>query len=130
MRGSQTSSTIDNIRKLVQQHRALSDDRRLLVVVDYMQKVPMHPEPNTESEKVTYIVNGLKDIALSEQVPMISIVAADKEGLKAQRLRNHHLRGLVGDQLRSRHHPDHQREVPHRRQGQHRVQPIPGAAFP
>ncbi|MGA2512285.1 MAG: DnaB-like helicase C-terminal domain-containing protein [Candidatus Limnocylindrales bacterium] len=93
MRGSQTASTIDNLRKLVQQHRALSGDRRLLVIVDYMQKVPMHPEPSTEAEKVTVIVNGLKDIALSEQVAMISIVAADKEGLKAQRLRNHHLRG-------------------------------------
>jgi replicative DNA helicase len=93
LRGSQTSATIENLRKLVQQHRALSGERRLLVVVDYMQKVPMTPEPTTESEKVTYIVNGLKDIALSEQVPMISIVAADKEGLKAQRLRNHHLRG-------------------------------------
>jgi replicative DNA helicase len=93
MRGSQTASTIENIRTLVQRHRALSSDRRLMVVVDYMQKVPMHPEPITESEKVTFVVNGLKDIALSEQVAMISIVAADREGLKAQRLRNHHLRG-------------------------------------
>ncbi len=93
LRGSQTASTIENMRKLVQQHRVLSGDRRLFVVVDYMQKVPMYPEPPTESEKVTFIVNGLKDIALSEQVPMICIVAADKEGLKAARLRNHHLRG-------------------------------------
>ena len=93
MRGSQTASTVENIRKLIQQHRVLSGDRRLLVVVDYMQKVPVYPEPSTESEKVTYVVNGLKDVALSEQVAMISIVAADKEGLKAQRLRNHHLRG-------------------------------------
>jgi replicative DNA helicase len=61
--------------------------------VDYLQKVPQIPEPNTETEKVTYVVNGLKDIALSEDVPMISIVAADKEGLKASRLRNFHLRG-------------------------------------
>src|SRR5919201_931854 len=52
LRGSQTASTVDNIRKLVQQHRALSDDRRLLVVVDYMQKVPVIPEPPTEAEKV------------------------------------------------------------------------------
>jgi replicative DNA helicase len=93
MRGSQTASTIENIRKLVQQHRELSGDRRLMMVVDYLQKVPMYPEPDTESEKVTFVVNGLKDIALSEEVAMISIVAADKEGLKAQRLRNHHLRG-------------------------------------
>ncbi len=71
----------------------LSGDRRLVVFVDYMQKVPQHPEPENEGEKVTFIVNGLKDIALAEDVPMISIVAADKEGLKASRLRNFHLRG-------------------------------------
>ena len=93
LRGSQTASTIENIRMLVQQHRDLSNDRRLLVVVDYLQKVPQIPEPENETEKVTYVVNGLKDIALSEGVPMIAIVAADKEGLKASRLRNYHLRG-------------------------------------
>ena len=93
LRGSQTASTIDNIRTLVEQHRQLSGERRLVVFVDYMQKVPQIPEPENESEKVTYIVNGLKDIALSEEVPMIAIVAADKEGLKASRLRNFHLRG-------------------------------------
>ena len=93
LRGSQTASTIENIRKLVQQHRELSGERRLMVVVDYLQKVPQIPEPPTETEKVTFIVNGLKDIALAEDVPMIAIVAADKEGLKASRLRNFHLRG-------------------------------------
>jgi replicative DNA helicase len=93
MRGSATASTVDNIRKLVQQHARLSGERRLFVVVDYLQKVPMIPEPNTEAEKVTSVVQGLKDIALSEGVPMIAIVAADKEGLKASRLRNFHLRG-------------------------------------
>ena len=93
LRGSQTASTIDNIRRLVQQHRALSSDRQLMVVVDYLQKVPQVPEPATETEKVTFIVNGLKDIALAEDVPLISVVAADKEGLKAARLRNFHLRG-------------------------------------
>jgi replicative DNA helicase len=93
MRGTQTASTVDNIRTLVQLHKDLSGGRQLLVIVDYMQKVPMIPEPNTETEKVTVVINGLKDIALAEQVGMIAIVAADKEGLKASRLRNHHLRG-------------------------------------
>jgi replicative DNA helicase len=93
MRGSQTASTIDNIRKLVQEHRKLSGDRRLVLFVDYLQKVPQIPEPENETEKVTYLVNGLKDIALSEDVPTVCIVAADKEGLKASRLRNFHLRG-------------------------------------
>ena len=93
LRGSQTASTIDNIRKLVQQHRELSGERQLMVVIDYLQKVPQIPEPGTETEKVTFVVNGLKDIALSEDVPLVTIVAADKEGLKASRLRNFHLRG-------------------------------------
>jgi replicative DNA helicase len=93
MRGSQTAHTVENLRTLVQEHRKLSGARRLVVIIDYLQKVPVFPEPPTETEKVTYVVNGLKDIALSEDVPMISIVAADKEGLKASRLRNHHLRG-------------------------------------
>jgi replicative DNA helicase len=93
MRGTQTATTVDNIRRLVRLHRELSGGRQLMVFVDYLQKVPMFPEPATETEKVTVVVNGLKDIALTEQVGMVAIVAADKEGLKATRLRNHHLRG-------------------------------------
>jgi replicative DNA helicase len=93
LRGSQTASTVDNLRELIRQHRAQSGERRLVLIIDYMQKVPQFPEPPTESEKVTYVVNGLKDISLTEKVATIAIVAADKEGLKAARLRNHHLRG-------------------------------------
>jgi replicative DNA helicase len=93
LRGSQTAATVDNIRELVRSHRRLDPDRRLLLFVDYLQKVPQIPEPATEEEKVTFVVNGLKDVALSEGIPVIAIVAADKEGLKASRLRNHHLRG-------------------------------------
>ena len=93
LRGSQTASTVENLRELIDMHRRKSGERRMVLVIDYLQKVPQLPEPPTESEKVTYIVNGLKDIALTEKVPTIAIVAADKEGLKAARLRNHHLRG-------------------------------------
>ena len=93
LRGSQTTSTIENLRELISQYRKLAGDRNLVVFIDYLQKVPMIPEPDTETEKVTFIVNGLKDIALTLDVPMISIVAADKDGLKAKRLRNYHLRG-------------------------------------
>src|SRR3954470_22868330 len=60
LRGTQTASTIDGMRQLIRQHRELSGDRRLLVVVDYLQKVPVLPAPSNESEKVTYVVNGLK----------------------------------------------------------------------
>jgi replicative DNA helicase len=93
LRGSATASTVENLRELITMHRAQSGERRMVLIVDYLQKVPQLPEPDTESEKVTFVVNGLKDIALSEKIPTIAIVAADKEGLKAARLRNHHLRG-------------------------------------
>jgi replicative DNA helicase len=93
LRGSATASTVENLRELIDQHRRKSGERRMVLIVDYLQKVPQVPEPASESEKVTYVVNGLKDIALSEKIPTIAIVAADKEGLKAARLRNHHLRG-------------------------------------
>jgi replicative DNA helicase len=93
LRGSQTAATVENIRELVRSHQRLDPKRRLLLFVDYLQKVPQIPEPATEEEKVTVVVNGLKDVALSEGIPVIAIVAADKEGLKASRLRNHHLRG-------------------------------------
>jgi replicative DNA helicase len=93
LRGSQTTSTVENMAKLVEKYKELSGDRRLVVMVDYLQKVPVHPEPENETEKVTSVVQGLKDLALNFEVPLISIVAADKEGLKASRLRNHHLRG-------------------------------------
>ncbi|MEA2673135.1 MAG: replicative helicase [Chloroflexota bacterium] len=93
LRGSATASTVENVRDLIKLHREQSGEQRILLIIDYMQKVPQIPEPPSESEKVTYVVNGLKDIALTERIPTIAIVAADKEGLKAARLRNHHLRG-------------------------------------
>src|SRR6266540_4559943 len=93
MRGTATGSTIENLRELVAEGRAAEGGQRLVLVVDYLQKVPVIPEPSDEAEKVTRVVNGLKDIALALEIPVIAIVAADREGLKAKRLRHHHLRG-------------------------------------
>jgi replicative DNA helicase len=92
MRGTATATTIDNLRDLVAEHRG-EEGRPLVLFVDYLQKVPVIPEPAQEEEKVTRIVGGLKDIALALEIPVVAIVAADREGLKAKRLRNHHLRG-------------------------------------
>ncbi|MGH2357872.1 MAG: DnaB-like helicase C-terminal domain-containing protein, partial [Candidatus Limnocylindria bacterium] len=82
LRGTATASTIDNLRDLVAEHRDLGgDERRLVLFVDYLQKVPVVPEPADEAEKVTRIVGGLKDIALALELPVVAIVAADREGL-------------------------------------------------
>ena len=109
---------------------AATDERRLVLFVDYLQKVPVIPEPADEEEKVTRVVIGPEGHRARAGGAGVAIVAADREGLKAKRLRNHHLRGSSGHQLRERHHPDPERQVQHRRQGQHRVQPVPGPALP
>ena len=93
LRGSQTTSTVENLHRLVQVYRDMAPERQLVLFVDYLQKVPQIPDPATETERVTNVVQGLKDLALTQSVPLVSIVAADREGLKASRLRNHHLRG-------------------------------------
>jgi replicative DNA helicase len=67
--------------------------RRPLVVVDYLQKVFVPGVPS-EDERVTVVVEGLKDLALDLEVPVLAIVAADKVGLApGRRVRVHHLRG-------------------------------------
>ncbi|MBW4438685.1 MAG: AAA family ATPase [Pleurocapsa minor GSE-CHR-MK-17-07R] len=64
------------------------------VFIDYLQKIAVYPErPRDENDKVTIIVEGLKDIAMSLDVPVWSIVAADREGLKSKRIHLFHLRG-------------------------------------
>ena len=64
-----------------------------LLVVDYLQKVFV-PGGGDEEERVTHVVEGLKDMALDLGVPVLAIVASDKDGLSpGKRLRAHHLRG-------------------------------------
>ncbi len=67
--------------------------RRPLLIVDYLQKVFV-PDASDEEERVTRVVEGLKDLALALEVPVLAVVAADLEGLTAgRRIRIHHLRG-------------------------------------
>ena len=93
LRGSHAHTNSGNLRKLVEAYRHSAPTRPLVVFVDYLQRVPIVPDPPSEEERITAVVAALKDVALSLGVAVVSIVAADREGLKAARLRNHHLRG-------------------------------------
>ena len=65
-----------------------------LVVVDYLQKVPVPNGPAIEEERVTLVVERLKDLTLALGVPILAIVAADKASLvSGKRMRVHDLRG-------------------------------------
>jgi replicative DNA helicase len=67
---------------------------RPMMVVDYLQKVPVRGGAGDEEERTTTIVEGLKDLALDRDLPILAIVAADKAGLaEGRRMRVSHLRG-------------------------------------
>jgi replicative DNA helicase len=63
------------------------------LLIDYLQKIPVQPEPATEAEKVTRTVEGLKDLALDLAIPVVALSAVDADGMRASRIRLYHLRG-------------------------------------
>ena len=92
-RSTGSTTDVDKIRSIALEVAARTDQPPLLVV-DYLQKVAVKDRDGDEMELVTFIVEGLKDLALDLDVPVLAIVAADKEGLvSGKRLRINNLRG-------------------------------------
>jgi replicative DNA helicase len=86
-------STLGEVRRWVEEALAASQGR-LLVVVDYLQKIPVDfrtLEP--ETEVTTFLTQGLKEMAMVLRIPVIAIAASDRMGLKAKRMRLFDLRG-------------------------------------
>ncbi|MGH8964427.1 MAG: DnaB-like helicase C-terminal domain-containing protein, partial [Actinomycetes bacterium] len=91
-RSTGTSTTIEIIRAAVDEVH-VETGQMPFVVVDYLQKVAAPDSPN-EEERVTKVVEALKDMALDLDTPVLAVVAADKEGTAAgKRMRVNHLRG-------------------------------------
>jgi replicative DNA helicase len=91
VRASGAHTDLDELSRLVEEHRRAGETAVLFV--DYLQKIPVQPEPPTEAEKVTRTVEALKDLALEYEVPVVLLSAVDAEGMRANRLRMYHLRG-------------------------------------
>lgn len=91
--GNPTRTTLRVLDVYTQEMLRHGDD--LVVFVDYLQKIPLNRnrEDVTDEEKVTIIAEGLKDLALSYDVPIVAIAGADKEGLKSDGVRLADLRG-------------------------------------
>ncbi|MBI2953388.1 MAG: hypothetical protein HYY30_03675, partial [Chloroflexi bacterium] len=87
---TRTMKVLDVYIQEMQRH---GDD--LVVFVDYLQKIPLNRnrEDVTDEEKVTITAEGLKDLALSNEVPIVALAAADKDGLKSDHVRLADLRG-------------------------------------
>jgi replicative DNA helicase len=89
-RSSAAATSVGEIRRSVEKVADLTP----LVVVDYLQKVAVPDGPEYEDERVTVVAEGLKDLALEAAIPVLAIVAGDKEGVQAgRRMRMQHFRG-------------------------------------
>jgi len=93
MKASPAVTTLNVIRELARQI-AEATQGKLVLFVDYLQKIAIYPERAAdENDKVTIIVEGLKDIAMTQNIPVVAVVASDREGLKSKRMHLYHLRG-------------------------------------
>ena len=93
MRASGANTTSAEIGEFAQRVRERVSSPPVLVV-DYLQKVAVPGGPDREDERVTIVVEALKDLALASDIPVLAVVAADKEGIgEGKRLRIHNLRG-------------------------------------
>jgi replicative DNA helicase len=86
-------TTLEEIRAAITEATD-SDGVPPLVLVDYLQKVPVPGATGSEEERVATVVERLKDLALEVGVPVVAIVAAEKGSLVAgRRMRVNDLRG-------------------------------------
>ncbi len=91
VRASGSRTDVAELSSLLTEHT--NGGTAVTLFVDYLQKIPVQPEPESEAEKVTRTVESLKDLALEHHVPVVLLSAVDSEGMRANRLRSYHLRG-------------------------------------
>lgn len=69
--------------------RLRSQYAKVVLFVDYLQKVPVF-SPGMEitpERQIRTVTEGLKNLALAYNVPIVAVAAADAEGLKGERVR-------------------------------------------
>jgi replicative DNA helicase len=94
MKGSSYSTTVEVLRNKVRALRAPggpASDKPLVLFVDYLQKIPTETAHTEEEARNAEQIEGLKELALDQDIAVVTIVAAQTEGLKAQRLKLEHL---------------------------------------
>ncbi len=99
-RSSGADTTVEAMRLTIEAVRE-STGQMPFVIVDYLQKVAAEA-PSLErrqtaqlsdEDRITEVVEGLKDMALDLAVSVLALVAVDKSGLAAKRTRVQDLRG-------------------------------------
>ncbi len=92
VKASGSTSTLTQIESWA--HTLASSDSQSVLVVDYLQKIPVdHSALQLETETTTYLAQGLKELAMVTGLRVITIAASDRVGLKSTRMRLSDLRG-------------------------------------
>jgi len=89
VQGSGLRTGMVELARIVAEHR----DGPTALFVDYLQKVPVPGAGPNDDERTTQLTERMKELAMVTEVAVVAVAAADKAGLRARRLRLHHLRG-------------------------------------
>lgn len=92
-KASGAHTTLENLEWWVRDELSAGANR-LLLVVDYLQKIPVNRSTlEPEIEVTTYLTQSLKELAMSRGITVLAIAASDRTGLKSKRMRLSDLRG-------------------------------------
>lgn len=93
VKASGDTSSLEVVRNWIEL-AAREHDGSLLVVVDYLQKIPVRQRTlQSENDITTYLTQGLKEMAMALGIQIVAIAASDRTGLKAKRMQLSDLRG-------------------------------------
>ena len=71
--------------------------RRIVLFVDYVQRIPVPPQHGRlleTMERIEFALRALKGIAMTHMIPVVGVSAADAEGLREGRI---HLENMWGN---------------------------------
>ncbi|MHB1295732.1 MAG: DnaB-like helicase C-terminal domain-containing protein [Anaerolineae bacterium] len=101
VRASGDYTTLDEIRRWGQDQVYTGHDH-MLMVVDYLQKIPpVRAALGPEVDVTTHLAQGLKEMAMSLGIQVAAISASDREGLKSSRMKLSDMRGSSAIQYES-----------------------------
>lgn len=92
IKASGVNSTLQEVERWTWELR--QRNKNALVVVDYLQKIPVDLRVlRPEEETTTYLTQGLKELAMNTGFRVVAIAASDRSGLKSKRMRLSDMRG-------------------------------------
>jgi len=93
IRAGGTTGTVSRIQEWVQDVQSRGSSR-VLVVIDYLQKIPIEGmDIETEDERTIQVIQALKEMAMSSGVRVLGLAAMNQLGLRSRRMRLSDMRG-------------------------------------